>query len=39
MMLAATLLGFLPGSYYFFWHRRMGNRLEDRDAAIDEGPV
>ena len=37
MLLGATLLGFLPGSYYFFWHRRMGNRLEDRDAEIAEG--
>jgi len=28
MMLAGTcLLGLLPGSYYMFWHRRMGNRL------------
>jgi hypothetical protein len=39
MMLAGTAaLGFLPGSYYFFWHRRMGKRLEDRsDASIEEG--
>jgi len=39
MMLVGTcLLGLLPGSYYFFWHRRMGNRLEDRDdATIEEG--
>jgi hypothetical protein len=39
MMLAGTAaLGFLPGSYYLFWHRRMGKRLEDRsDAAIEEG--
>jgi hypothetical protein len=37
MLLGATLLGFLPGSYYFFWHRRMGNRVEDRDATIAEG--
>ena len=37
MLLGATLLGFLPGSYYYFWHRRMGNRLEDRDAEIAEG--
>ena len=22
MLLGATLLGFLPGLYYFFWHRR-----------------
>jgi hypothetical protein len=38
MLLGATLLGFLPGSYYFFWHRRMGARPEDRnDAGIEEG--
>jgi hypothetical protein len=39
MMLAGTsALGFLPGAYYFFWHRRMGNRVEDReDASIAEG--
>ena len=39
MMLAGTcLLGLVPGSYYLFWHRRMGNRLEDRDdATIEEG--
>jgi hypothetical protein len=38
-MLAGTaILGFLPGSYYFFWHRRMGSRVEDRDdASIEEG--
>jgi hypothetical protein len=39
MMLVGTcLLGLLPGSYYLFWHRKMGNRLEDRDdATIEEG--
>jgi hypothetical protein len=39
VMLAGTaILGFLPGSYYFFWHRRMGSRVEDRDdASIEEG--
>jgi hypothetical protein len=37
MLLGATLLGFLPGGYYLFWHRRMGNRVEDRDATIAEG--
>ncbi len=39
VMLAGTCtLGFLPGSYYYFWHRRMGKRLEDRDdASIEEG--
>ena|ERR1700728_2517256 len=39
MMLAGTAaLGFLPGGYYFYWHRRMGQRVEDRDdASIAEG--
>jgi hypothetical protein len=39
MMLAGTcLLGLVPGSYYMFWHRKMGNRVEDRpDATIEEG--
>ena len=38
MMFCGMLLCFLPGSYYFFWHRRMGYRVEDRnDASIEEG--
>jgi hypothetical protein len=38
MLLGTSLLGFVPGSYYMFWHRRMGKRLEDRDdASIAEG--
>jgi hypothetical protein len=38
MLLGTCLLGLLPGSYYYFWHRRMGARLEDRpDASIEEG--
>ena len=38
MLVGTCLLGFLPGSYYFFWHRRMGYRVEDRnDASIEEG--
>ena len=39
MMLVGTcLLGLVPGSYYLFWPRKMGNRLEDRDdATIEEG--
>ncbi len=37
MLLGTSLLGFVPGSYYFFWHRRMGRRTEDRDASIEEG--
>jgi Cytochrome c oxidase subunit IV len=38
MLLGTCLLGLLPGSYYYWWHRRMGARLEDRDdATIEEG--
>lgn len=39
MMLVGTcLLGLLPGSYYYWWHRRMGDRPEDRpDATLEEG--
>jgi len=38
MLVGTSALGFLPGSYYFFWHRRMGKRVEDReDASIAEG--
>ena len=38
MLVGTCLLGFLPGSYYFYWHRRMGQRVEDReDATIEEG--
>ncbi len=38
MLLGACLLGLLPGGYYYYWHRKMGNRLEDRDdATIEEG--
>ncbi len=38
MLLGSCLLGFLPGGYYFFWHRRMKARLEDTpDASIAEG--
>ena len=39
MMLVGTcLLGLLPGGYYFFWHRQMGDRPEDRsDATIEDG--
>jgi len=39
MMLVGTcLLGLLPGTYYYWWHRRMGDRPEDRnDATIEEG--
>jgi hypothetical protein len=38
MLVGTCLLGFLPGSYYFYWHRRMGHRVEDRnDASIEEG--
>jgi hypothetical protein len=39
MMLVGTcLLGLLPGGYYYWWHRKMGDRPEDRDdATIEEG--
>lgn len=39
MLIGTCLLGLLPGSYYYFWHRRMGNRRpEDRsDASMEEG--
>jgi len=38
MLIGTCTLGFLPGSYYFYWHRRMGQRVEDReDASIEEG--
>jgi Cytochrome c oxidase subunit IV len=39
MMLVGTcLLGLLPGGYYFWWHRRIGYRPEDRDdATIEDG--
>jgi len=38
MLVGTSALGFLPGSYYMFWHRRMGHRVEDRtDASIAEG--
>jgi hypothetical protein len=38
MLVGTCTLGFLPGSYYLFWHRRMGQRVEDRDdASIAEG--
>lgn len=38
MLIGTTLLGFLPGTYYFWWSRRMKPRPEDRtDASIEEG--
>jgi hypothetical protein len=38
MLVGTCTLGFLPGSYYFYWHRRMGKRVEDReDASISDG--
>ena len=38
MLIGTCTLGFLPGSYYYYWHRRMGQRVEDRDdASIAEG--
>ncbi|HLX88507.1 MAG TPA: cytochrome c oxidase subunit 4 [Acidimicrobiales bacterium] len=38
MLIGTTLLGLLPGGYYFWWSRRMKPRPEDRaDASIEEG--
>jgi hypothetical protein len=38
MLLGATLLGFLPGSYYYWWSRRMKPRAEDLpDADVADG--
>lgn len=38
MLIGTTLLGFLPGSYYLWWSRRMKPRPEDRtDAEMEDG--
>jgi Cytochrome c oxidase subunit IV len=39
MMLVGTVaLGLIPGSYYFWWSRRMKPRPEDRaDASLSDG--
>ncbi|HMK99749.1 MAG TPA: cytochrome c oxidase subunit 4 [Acidimicrobiales bacterium] len=38
MLVGTILLGFVPGSYYYWWSRRMKPRPEDRsDATIAEG--
>ena len=38
MLAAFGLLGLLPGSYYFWWSRRMAPRPEDRpDATPKDG--
>lgn len=38
MLIGTTLLGLLPGGYYFWWSRRMKPRPEDRDdASIEDG--
>ena len=38
MLVGTTLLGLVPGSYYFYWSHRMKPRPEDRtDATIEEG--
>ena len=36
MMFAGMLLGFLPGSYYYWWSRRMKARPEDDPNATQE---
>jgi hypothetical protein len=38
MLVGTTALGFLPGSYYLWWSRRMKPRPEDRpDATMEDG--
>jgi hypothetical protein len=38
MLVGSVLLGLVPGSYYYWWARRMKPRPEDRpDAGIEEG--
>ena len=38
MLVGTTLLGFIPGSYYLWWSRRMRPRPEDRtDGTMEEG--
>lgn len=40
MLLGTALLGFMPGLYYAFWHRRMGDRPEDReDGKLEDREV
>lgn len=36
MLAAVCLLGFLPGTYYLWWSRRMGRRAEDDPNAKRE---
>lgn len=38
MLIGTVLLGFVPGSYYYWWSRRMKPRPEDRtEASIEDG--
>ncbi|HUY64740.1 MAG TPA: cytochrome c oxidase subunit 4 [Acidimicrobiales bacterium] len=38
MLIGTTALGLLPGTYYYWWSRRMKPRPEDRpDATMEEG--
>jgi hypothetical protein len=38
MLIGTVALGLVPGSYYYWWSRRMKPRPEDRpDASIEEG--
>jgi hypothetical protein len=38
MLIGSALLGLLPGSYYYYWSRRMRPRPEDRDdATLEDG--
>ncbi|MDA8183098.1 MAG: aa3-type cytochrome oxidase subunit IV [Acidimicrobiales bacterium] len=38
MLVGTVLLGFVPGSYYYWWSRRMKPRPEDLpDATVEQG--
>jgi hypothetical protein len=38
MLCGFSLLGLFPGSYYLWWHRRMGMRAEDNpNAELTDG--
>jgi len=38
MLIGSALLGLLPGGYYYYWYRKMGQRPEDNpDATIASG--
>ncbi len=36
MLIGTAILALFPGLYYAYWHKRMGNRVEDLDDATIE---